>query len=87
MKRILSLLLAAMMLMGLLPTAALASEGGEAEQSPWSGRSAVFVGDSITAGTGTAKIYYEYLKETFGFSSVTAMGVPGSCISAYADYG
>ena len=29
--------------------------------SQWTGRSAVFVGDSITAGSGTDKIYYEYV--------------------------
>ena len=57
------------------------------ETSPWEGRSVVFVGDSITAGSGTTKIYYQYLKETLGFGSVTAMGVPGSCVSAASDYG
>jgi len=87
MKRILSAILSVIMLMGLLPTAALASEGEGAEENPWNGRSAVFVGDSITAGSGTTKIYYEYLKETFGFGSVTPMGVAGSCISNGSDYG
>ena len=64
-------------------------EAGESdkEKSPWDGRSAVFVGDSITAGTGTTKPYYEYLEESLGFNSVTAMGVGGSCVSAYSDYG
>ena len=81
------MLLAVMMLVGLVPTAVLASESGGAEKSPWSGKSAVFVGDSITAGSGTTKIYYEYLKEALGFGSVTAMGVAGSCISNGSDYG
>ena len=62
-------------------------EAGVVEENLWEGRSAVFVGDSITAGTGTTKIYHQYLKETLGFGSVTAMGVPGSCISAASDYG
>ena len=86
-QRVLSLLCALVMVIGMLPIPALASENEEPEQNPWNGRSAVFVGDSITAGTGTTKIYYEYLKETFGFRSVTAMGVAGSCISAASDYG
>ncbi|MBQ9793579.1 MAG: hypothetical protein IJW34_01420, partial [Clostridia bacterium] len=53
----------------------------------WSGRSAVFVGDSITAGVGTTKLYYQFLEEALDFSSVTAMGVGGSCFSAASDYG
>ena len=57
------------------------------EENQWIGKSAVFVGDSITAGTGTTKIYYQYLKESLGLSSITAMGVGGSCVSAYSDYG
>jgi len=59
----------------------------EPEESLWNGRSAVFVGDSITAGVGTDKIYYQYLEEALDFGSVTAMGVGGSCISAASDYG
>ena len=59
----------------------------EEEENPWKGKSAVFVGDSITAGVGTDKIYYQYLNESIGFGSVTAMGVSGSCISAFSDYG
>ena len=64
-----------------------ASRSTEIVESLWNGKSAVFVGDSITAGSGTDKIYYQYLNETLGFSSVTAMGVAGSCISAASDYG
>ena len=59
----------------------------EAEENLWSGRSAVFVGDSITAGIGTTKLYYQFLEEALELGSVTAMGVSGSCISAYSDYG
>lgn len=70
------------MLIGLVPVQAFASE-----ENLWSGRSAVFVGDSITAGSNTTKTYYSYLEENLGFGSVTAMGVSGSCISAASDYG
>ncbi len=84
-KRIISLLLALVMICGMMPMTAFAAE--ETETNPWSSRSAVFVGDSITAGSGTAKIYYSFLEEALGFDSVTAMGVGGSCISAASDYG
>ena len=83
--RIISLLLVLVMLCGMMPMPAFATE--ETEANPWSGRSAVFVGDSITAGSGTTKIYYSFLEEALGFDSVTAMGVGGSCVSAYSDYG
>ena len=85
-KRIISFLLALVMLCGMMPTTVFAAEGTEvAEENLWNGRSAVFVGDSITAGTGTAKTYYHFLEEALGFGSVTAMGVAGSCISAASD--
>ena len=84
-KRIISLLLAMVMICGMMPMRAFAVE--ETETNPWSGRSAVFVGDSITAGTGTTKLYYRFLEEGLGFGTVTAMGVGGSCISAASDYG
>ena len=84
MKRTLSFILTLVLLIGLMPMQALAIEN---EPNPWEGRSAVFVGDSITAGSGTTKIYYEYLEESLGFDSVTPMGVAGSCVSAASDYG
>jgi len=83
-QRWLSLVLAIYMGLSNVPFGALAQEP---EENPWEGRSAVFVGDSITAGVGTDKIYYQYLEKTLGFGSVTAMGVGGSCISAASDYG
>lgn len=53
----------------------------------WSGASAVFVGDSITAATEhTSKFYYEYLKEILNFGSVAKDATAGSCISAKSDY-
>ena len=53
----------------------------------WRDTDVVFVGDSITAGTGTTKTYHSYLRDTDMFKSVTAMGVAGSCISLQSDYG
>ena len=97
MKRWVSLLLAVVMVFTMLPQGAIhvhaEEEDGETAHTEgnaaisWEGRSAVFVGDSITAGSGTTKIYYEYLEESLGLGSVTAMGVPGSCVSAASDYG
>lgn len=55
--------------------------------SGWKDASVVFVGDSITAGSGTSKTYHAYIGEMGVFQSVTEMGVPGSCISAKSDYG
>ena len=58
------------------------------ELSPWYNKSAVFVGDSITYGTGCdGDKYWEILEETLQLSSVTGMGVAGSCISTTSDYG
>ncbi|MBP3597125.1 MAG: SGNH/GDSL hydrolase family protein [Clostridia bacterium] len=53
------------------------------------GATAVFVGDSITEGVGTSNgtRYWELLEESLELSSVTGMGVAGSCISAKSDYG
>lgn len=85
MKKALSLLLILVMLLGMMPMTAFATE--ESEKNPWEGRSAVFVGDSITAGSGTTKLYYRFLEESLGFDSVTGMGIGGSCISSGSDYG
>ena len=87
-KRIISLILALIMLCGAMPISIFATmKTATAEENQWEGRSAVFVGDSITAGVGTEKIYYEYLDECLELGSVTPMGVSGSCISAFSDYG
>lgn len=85
MKKALSVILAFALLLGILPLQAFATVN--AKVNPWKGKSAAFVGDSITAGTGTTKIYYKYLEENLGFGYVTPMGVAGSCISAASDYG
>ena len=60
---------------------------GAQDTNAFAGKTTVFVGDSITAGVGTEKIYYQYLAQSLGLGSVTAMGVGGSCISAASDYG
>lgn len=55
--------------------------------SCWENKTAVCVGDSITAGSGTTKIYYNILNELLSFTSVQGMGVAGSCVSATSNYG
>ena len=55
--------------------------------SCWEDKTAVCVGDSITAGSGTTQIYYNILKDMLNFSSVTGMGVAGSCVSTKSNYG
>ena len=85
MKKILSLLLILVMLSSIFLSTAVATKA--IDESPWKGKSVVFVGDSITAGLGTTKIYYKYLEENLKFGSVTPMGVSGSCISSGSDYG
>ena len=87
MKKALSFVLVLVMLIGMMPVTAFASENTEAEEYPWRGRSAVFVGDSITAGSGTTKKYFEYLTQMLELGSVTGMGIGGSCISSGSDYG
>lgn len=58
------------------------------DQSPWVGKTAVFVGDSITKGSGCdGQKYWEILEEELGFSTVAGMGIGGSCWSATSDYG
>ncbi|MBQ8611926.1 MAG: SGNH/GDSL hydrolase family protein, partial [Oscillospiraceae bacterium] len=87
MKRVLALFLVLVLAFGMLPAAAFAAESAPVQENLWAGRSAVFVGDSITAGTNTAEKYYGYLEQELGLASVTGMGVGGSCISAASDYG
>lgn len=55
--------------------------------SYWAGKSAVCVGDSITAGSGTTLTYWAMLKDLMELSSMKGMGVGGSCVSAQSDYG
>ena len=58
------------------------------DQSPWTGKTAVFVGDSITKGSGCdGQKYWELLKDELGLAEVVGMGIGGSCWSAKSDYG
>ncbi len=57
------------------------------KEFPWKDSNVVFVGDSITYGVGTTKSYHQYLNDLNEFSSITHMGIAGSCISAESDYG
>ncbi len=83
-RKILCVLLLAVMFMGVLSINILIADGAE---SDWSGASAVFVGDSITYGSRTEKVYHTYIDEFGVFDSVHSMGVSGSCISSQSDYG
>lgn len=60
---------------------------GDLHTTDWMGASAVFLGDSITYGTGTDKTYHACIDEMGVFQSVQALGVAGSCISSQSDYG
>ena len=59
----------------------------EIEKGKWSGKDAIFIGDSITNGVGTDKIYYEFIQEELDLNSATGYGVSGSCFSSKSDYG
>ena len=56
--------------------------------SPWKGKSAVFVGDSITYGSKCdGDKYWEVLEDELELAEVTGMGVGKSCISATSTNG
>ncbi len=59
----------------------------EKESNYWYDKSFTCIGDSITAGSGTTKTYWEFLNEFLNPLSMKAMGVSGSCVSATSDYG
>lgn len=59
----------------------------EKESNYWHDKSFVCIGDSITAGSGTTKTYWEFLNEFLNPMSMKAMGVSGSCVSTMSDYG
>ena len=60
---------------------------GESLNYDWSGKSAVFIGDSITYGAYSTKAYHQYLKESLNLSSALNHGVNSSTISGQSDYG
>lgn len=49
------------------------------------GKKVLCLGDNMTAGVSTTKVYYEYLQERCGFSTVADYGVAGSCIAPKTD--
>lgn len=49
-------------------------------ESSWAGKTAIFLGDSITQGVNTIKRYDEYLKEIFSWTTYNH-GISGSTIS------
>ena len=59
----------------------------EKESNYWYDKSFTCIGDSITAGSGTTKTYWEFLNEFLNPLSMKAMGVSGSCVSSTSDYG
>ena len=59
----------------------------EVQGNSWEGATAYFVGDSITAGSGINKKYYEHIGEILSLQAANAHGIGGSCISAQSDYG
>jgi len=58
-----------------------------AEDTDWSGATAVFVGDSITQASGIAVPYHELVESALGLVNYRHMGIAGSCFSAETDYG
>ena len=65
----------------------VASEGIQAK-GPWADKTAIFVGDSITAGTNCeGDAYWKLLEQMLELRSATAMATSGSCISSTSDYG
>ena len=53
--------------------------------SEWSGKVASFLGDSITYGAKTTKIYLQYLKELVGFSTCNNYGIDGASITNHSN--
>ena len=53
--------------------------------SEWSGKVASFLGDSITYGANTTKIYHQYLKELVGFSTCNNYGIDGASITNHSN--
>ena len=57
------------------------SSSGSVVDSEWSGKVASFLGDSITFGAKTTKIYHQYLKELVGFSTCNNYGIDGASVT------
>ena len=98
MKRILALLLVLMLLAGCsaapvetVPgtTQAPTTEATTLPQLSYEGITAVFVGDSITYGSGTVNgyRYFEYLDRSLSLGKIYPMGISGSTYSACSELG
>jgi len=92
MKKLVSVLIL-VLLIGMSPMTALASEFVEQEENPWNGKTAVFVGDSVTAPTCTEEGYTTppctICGESYVDSKVAAKGhtnvtVPGKAATCAA---
>ena len=59
------------------------------QSSVWKDKVAVFVGDSITAGSGatSGKLYYNYLQQMLWLKEVHVNAEGGRCVSVTSDYG
>ena len=67
-------------------TGASGSSGSSSTvDSEWSGKVASFLGDSITYGAKTTKIYHQYLKELVGFSTCNNYGIDGASITNHSN--
>lgn len=64
---------------------ALQNNSSSGINSEWSGKVASFLGDSITYGAKTTKIYHQYLKELVGFSVCNNYGIDGSSITNHSN--
>lgn len=84
MKKVISLLLATVLALSVF-TACGGNESGKTERpSPYIGKSAAFVGDSITYGIGLetqSNQYWVQVKDALQFGATHGMGVSGSCVS------
>ena len=69
-----------------IPKGASGSGGSSSvANSEWSGKVASFLGDSITYGANTTKIYHQYLKELVGFSACNNYGIDGASITNHSN--
>ena len=57
------------------------NSSGSNVNSEWSGKVASFLGDSITFGVNTTKVYHQYLKELIGFSVCNNYGIDGASVT------
>lgn len=56
-------------------------------RSKWTGKKAIFLGDSITEGMGTDRTYHAYLNDAIGFGELHAYGISGTRIASQPDDG